>query len=130
MVPGVTAASAADALLGAPLMLDFAAISLSDLLVPWETIRRRLSRPPRATWSSCSTTRPALAAASRSRRRWRSSASTAPPDTPVGLVRDAYRPDQHVVVTTLGELPEDQVDMRTVVVDRLLANRRRWTGGW
>ena len=42
VVPGVTAASAAAAALGAPLMLDFAAISLSDLLVPWEVIRRRL----------------------------------------------------------------------------------------
>ena len=42
VVPGVTAAIAAAAALGAPLMLDFAAVSLSDLLVPWEVIRRRL----------------------------------------------------------------------------------------
>ena len=42
IVPGVTAASAAAAALGAPLMLDFAVISLSDLLIPWESIRRRL----------------------------------------------------------------------------------------
>ena len=42
VVPGVTAASAAAAALGAPLMLDFAAVSLSDLLVPWEVIRDRL----------------------------------------------------------------------------------------
>ena len=42
IIPGVTAASAAAAALGAPLMLDFAVISLSDLLVPWEVIRRRL----------------------------------------------------------------------------------------
>jgi len=42
VVPGVTAASAAAARLGAPLMLDFASISLSDLLVPWETIKKRV----------------------------------------------------------------------------------------
>ena len=42
IVPGVTAASAAAAALGAPLMLDFAVISLSDLLVSWAVIRRRL----------------------------------------------------------------------------------------
>ena len=42
IIPGVTAAGAAAAALGAPLMLDFAAISLSDLLVPWETVRGRL----------------------------------------------------------------------------------------
>ena len=43
IVPGVTAALAAGAALGAPLMLDFAVVSLSDLLVPWDTIRRRLA---------------------------------------------------------------------------------------
>ncbi len=42
VIPGVTAACAAAAALGAPLMLDFAAVSLSDLLVPWEVIRTRL----------------------------------------------------------------------------------------
>jgi len=42
IVPGVTASSAAGARLGAPLMLDYACISLSDLLVPWETIIKRL----------------------------------------------------------------------------------------
>lgn len=42
IIPGVTAATATAARLGAPLMLDFACISLSDLLVPWSTIRQRL----------------------------------------------------------------------------------------
>ena len=42
VIPGITAASAAAARLGAPLMLDYAVISLSDLLVPWETIRKRI----------------------------------------------------------------------------------------
>ena len=42
MVPGVTAALAGAAVLGAPLMHDFAVLSLSDLLTPWEVIRRRL----------------------------------------------------------------------------------------
>ena len=42
IVPGVTAASSGAAVLGAPLMHDFAVISLSDLLTPWETIEKRL----------------------------------------------------------------------------------------
>lgn len=116
VVPGVTAATSANALLGAPLMLDFAAISLSDLLVPWETIRRRLVAAAEGDFvvvlynpASLRRRRPfeeALAIVRQHRA----------PATPVGLVRDAYRPDQQVTVTTLADLPEAQVDMRTVVV--------------
>jgi precorrin-3B C17-methyltransferase len=116
VIPGVTAATSAGALLGAPLMLDFAAISLSDLLVPWESIRKRLTAAAEGDLvvvlynpASARRRRPfeeALAIL----RQHRS------PETPVGLVRDAYRPEQQVVVTTLGELPAEQVDMRTVVV--------------
>ena len=53
-VPGVTAASAAAAILGAPLMHDFAVISLSDLLTPWEKIEARLQRK-RILSSVCTT---------------------------------------------------------------------------
>ncbi len=42
IIAGITSATAMAARLGAPLMLDFACISLSDLLVPWETICKRL----------------------------------------------------------------------------------------
>ncbi|MDR0842662.1 MAG: precorrin-3B C(17)-methyltransferase, partial [Acidobacteriota bacterium] len=42
IIPGISAANSAAARLGAPLMLDYACVSLSDLLVPWDTIRRRL----------------------------------------------------------------------------------------
>jgi cobalt-precorrin 5A hydrolase/precorrin-3B C17-methyltransferase len=116
VIPGVTAASAAGALLGAPLMLDFAAISLSDLLVPWETIRRRLLAAAEGDLVVV-----LYNPASARRRRPLAEALTIlqahrPSDTPVGLVRDGYRAEQRVVVTTLGELPAEQVDMRTVVV--------------
>lgn len=116
VIPGVTAATSAGALLGAPLMLDFAAISLSDLLVPWDSIRRRLTAAAEGDlvvvlYNPASTRRrkpfeEALAIL----RQHRSS------ETPVGLVRDAYRPDQQIVVATLGALPDERVDMRTVVV--------------
>jgi cobalt-precorrin 5A hydrolase/precorrin-3B C17-methyltransferase len=116
VIPGVTAASSAGALLGAPLMLDFAAISLSDLLVPWETVRRRLTAAAEGDLVVV------LYNPASARRRKPFDEALAilraqrPPETPVGLVRDAYRPDQRVVVTTLGEIPAEQVDMRTVVV--------------
>ncbi len=116
VVPGVTAASSANALLGAPLMLDFAAISLSDLLVPWDTIRQRL------TGAATGDLVVVLYNPASARRRQPLAEALAilgahrPPATPVGLVREAYRPDQSVTLTTLGTLVPEQIDMRTVVV--------------
>ncbi|MGE3913916.1 MAG: precorrin-3B C(17)-methyltransferase, partial [Chloroflexota bacterium] len=116
MIPGITAASSANALLGAPLMLDFAAISLSDLLVPWEGIRRRLTAAAEGDlvvvlYNPASARRRQPFEEALSILRARRS-----PETPVGLVREAYRADQSVTVTTLGDLAVGQVDMRTVVV--------------
>ena len=116
IVPGVTAASAAAARMGAPLMLDFAVISLSDLLVPWETIRRRVE---------------AVAAADmvlalynpRSTKRVRQLEETVEillrhraESTPVGIGRAVGSEDEHIQITTLGRLLGEQVDMRTVLI--------------
>ena len=116
VVPGVTAASAAAACLGAPLMNDFAVVSLSDLLTPLEVIERRLTAAadgdfvlalynPRSTRRH-EPLRRALAIL-RARRA---------PDTPVGLVRNALRDGQEARITTLGELREEDVDMLTLLV--------------
>jgi precorrin-3B C17-methyltransferase len=116
VVPGVTAATAAAALLGAPLMLDFAAISLSDLLVPWDTVERRLRAAAEGDLTivlynpASQRRRAGLARAHEIILQHR------PATTPVGIVREAYRQDQVVGLSTLGELPLDQVDMRTVLV--------------
>lgn len=116
VVPGVTAASSANALLGAPLMLDFAAISLSDLLVPGDTIRQRL------TGAATGDLVVVLYNPASVRRRQPLAEALAilgahrPPETPVGLVREAYRPEQSVTLTTLGDLLPEHIDMRTVVV--------------
>lgn len=120
IIPGMTAASSAAAALGAPLMLDFACISLSDLLVPWEGIRGRLE---------------AVAAADlvvalynpRSKRRVRQLEETVEiflrhrsGDTPVGVVTSAGCEGQSVVVTDLDHLLEQEVNMRSLVI---IANR-------
>jgi precorrin-3B C17-methyltransferase len=116
IVPGVTAATAAAAALGAPLMLDFAAISLSDLLVSWELIRGRLE---------------AVAAADlvvvlynpRSKNRVRQLdealeifRAVRPGGTPVGIVTAAGQSGQSLVITDLDHAGEQQVDMRSIVV--------------
>lgn len=114
-VPGVTAALAAAALLGAPLGHDHVSISLSDLHTPWAVIERRVRA---AAESDLVVTfyNP------RSRGRdWQLPkalsilAGHRAPATPVGVVRAASRPDERTVLTTLAELDPDTVDMVTVV---------------
>jgi precorrin-3B C17-methyltransferase len=116
MIPGVTALLAAAALLGAPLSLDFAVVSLSDLLVPWPTIVRRVEAVAAADfvvglYNPASRGRPwQLGEACAILRRHR------PDSTPVGIVRDAFRPTQRVGVVSLGALAEQPVDMLTVLI--------------
>lgn len=114
--PGVSAAQAAAALLGAPLMSDFAAISLSDLLTPWETIERRLEAAGMgdfvvALYNPRSARRQqGLVRAREILLRWR------PASTPVGVVRNAAREGQSVLLTDLGGLIDAPVDMLTIVI--------------
>lgn len=111
IIPGVPAVCAAAALLGAPLMHDFACVSLSDLLTPWETIIKRLDAALGADF--------VLALYNPRSRGRRDHLLTAldiarrhrPPHTPVGVVRNAYRPEQEVYIRTLAELDPEQVDM-------------------
>lgn len=116
VVPGISALNAAAALLGAPLMHDFAVISLSDLLTPWEVIARRLSAAGAADFVVV------LYNPSSKRRTWqlgeaqRLLLESRLETTPVGLVRNAYRSGQKVWLTTLGQLHNEAVDMFTTVV--------------
>jgi precorrin-3B C17-methyltransferase len=116
IVPGISALNAASALLGAPLMHDFAAISLSDLLTPWEVIARRLGAAAAADFVVV------LYNPSSKRRTWqleeaqRLLLESRLETTPVGLVRNAYRSGQKVWLTTLGQLHNEAVDMFTTVI--------------
>ncbi len=116
VVPGVSAVNAAAALLGAPLGHDFAVVSLSDLLTPWEIIEKRLRAAAVADFVL------ALLNPQSRRRDWQFPRAVAilrearPADTPVGIVRNAYRPEQSVETTTLARLAEARVDMFTTVI--------------
>nr|WP_203673664.1 precorrin-3B C(17)-methyltransferase [Streptomyces sp. SID13666] len=114
-VPGVTAALAAAAILGAPLGHDHVSISLSDLHTPWDVIERRVRA---AAESDLIVTfyNP------RSRGRdWQLPkalsllAEHREPGTPVGVVHAASRPDERSEVTTIAALDVTTVDMVTVV---------------
>jgi cobalt-precorrin 5A hydrolase/precorrin-3B C17-methyltransferase len=117
-VPGVTAALAASALLGAPLGHDHAYLSLSDLHTPWPVIAERVRACAEADLVVCLYN-------PRSRRRLTQFDETLAilakhrgEDTPVGVVRDASRPGERVLHTTLGRLAADPavVDMLSVVI--------------
>jgi precorrin-3B C17-methyltransferase len=116
IVPGVSAVNAAAALLGAPIGHDFAVISLSDLLTPWETIERRLQAGAEADFVL------AILNPQSQRRLWQYRraqeilAICRSPQTPVGVVRNAYRPDQSVERTTVAHMAEAVVDMLTTVI--------------
>lgn len=116
IVPGVSALNAAAALLGAPLMADFAAVSLSDLLIPRREILRRLDLAAQADFVICLYNPKGRSRAEPFERACEILSRRLPPDRPVGIVRAAYRPEQSVSVVTLAELPQAEVDMVTLVV--------------
>lgn len=117
-IPGVSALQSAASLLGSPLMQDFCAISLSNLLTPWETIKRRLEAASLGDFVV------ALYNPRSRRRDWqllearRILLENRESETPVGLVREAYRDDQRIILTDLGSLEEKaaEVDMFTTVI--------------
>jgi cobalt-precorrin 5A hydrolase/precorrin-3B C17-methyltransferase len=116
VVPGITAALAASAALGAPLGHDHVLISLSDLLTPWSAIEARIEAAARADLV-------AVFYNPRSQRRnWQLERAREilfdhrPFDTPVGVVTDAARPHETVLLTTLGDLDPETVGMTTTVI--------------
>jgi precorrin-3B C17-methyltransferase len=116
VIPGVSAVNACAALLGAPIAHDFAVLSLSDLLTPWAVIEKRLAAAAEADFVMV------LLNPKSARRQWQFARACElisqhrAPAAPVGLVRNAYRPDQAVMLTTVSELVQAPVDMLTTVI--------------
>lgn len=116
IVPGVTAATALAARVGAPLMLDFACISLSDLLVPWKMIEQRLEAVAQAD----------LVAAlynPRSKKRGDQLEHAAaifrthrPGNTPVAIGTAVGTEDESVVLSDLENFLDLEMNMRSIVV--------------
>jgi cobalt-precorrin 5A hydrolase/precorrin-3B C17-methyltransferase len=114
--PGITALQAAASRVGTPLMHDFCAISLSDLLTPWEMIEKRLTAAAQADFvvalynpkSQTRTTQIEIAQRLFLQHR--------DPQTPVAIVRAAYREDECITLTTLADCLTHPIDMLTTVL--------------
>lgn len=115
VVPGVSAALSGSALLGAPLAHDFAVISLSDLLTPWEKIEKRLAGAAMADFIIC-----LYNPSSKKRRDYLKKAcdiilAFQSPETVCGYARNIGREGETCRILSLKELKEEQVDMFTTV---------------
>ena len=115
VIPGVTAALSGAALLGSPIGNDFAVISLSDLLTPWETIEKRLHAAGAGDFAIC-----LYNPGSKKRIEQFGVACDIlleyfPEDRLCGVVHNIGRENQHSYLTTLGKLRDIKVDMTTTV---------------
>ncbi len=115
IVPGIPALAAGAALTGAPLTHDFATISLSDLLTPWEKIEKRLDLAAQADFAIV------IYNPKSKKRDWQLSKAKElilkhrSNDTPVGIVTGAMRKNQKIVITKLDKIDKEDVGMQSIL---------------
>ena len=116
IIPGITAGNAAAAIVGAPLMHDYATISLSDLLTDWDLIKKRVDLASQGDfgitlYNPKSNGRTTQIVEAREIMMKHKSAKT-----PVAIVRNAGREDESSVITNLEEMLNYEIDMLTLVI--------------
>jgi precorrin-3B C17-methyltransferase len=124
VIPGISAMLAAAARLGAPLGHDFAAVSLSDNLKPWDVVLRRIGAAASAgfalaLYNPTSTARPWQLGAALDHLR-----AILPAETPVAFASAVSRPDERLEIFSLGEADPSRADMRTLVLVGTAETRR------
>ena len=116
IIPGITAANSAAAILGAPLMNDYVTVSLSDILTDWNTIERRLEAACAGDFVICIYNPASKHRPEHFKRACEILLRHKSPDTPAGYVRNIGREGQAHEVTTLGEIMTREIDMLCTVI--------------
>jgi precorrin-3B C17-methyltransferase len=117
-VPGVSSLNSCAALVGSPLMTDFAVVSMSDLLVPWDIIVKRVEAAALGDYVTVIYNPASKKRVHQLRDTREIFLKYRKPETPVAIVKGAYRESQQVVVTTLDKMLEyqDMLGMITTVI--------------
>ena len=116
IIPGISAINSCASLLGAPIMHDACTISLSDHLTPWELIAKRIDAAGAADFVIALYNPKSGRRTKQIEEAQRILLTYRNPDTPVGLVKSAYRDREEVIMTTLAEMLDHEIGMLTTVV--------------
>lgn len=116
IIPGIAALNGCAAILGAPLMHDFAAISLSDLMTPWPLIERRLQAAAMADFVTVIYNPKSKKRTGQIVRAREIMLEHRNPQTPVGIVSGATRPHETVRLTSLSAMLDEEIGMQTTVI--------------
>lgn len=116
IIPGITSSSAAAALLGAPIMHDHAIISLSDLLTDWKIIENRIKNAAKADFVICLYNPKSKKRITQIEIARKLLMVYRKKDTPVGIVKNATRNNEEIIITTLEDFLSYDIDMKTIVL--------------
>ncbi len=116
IIPGIAALNSCAAILGAPLMHDFAAVSLSDLMTPWEIIEKRLQAAAMADFVTVIYNPKSRKRTTQIIRAREIMLAYRRPDTPVGIVTGATRPHETVNLTSLHSMLDTEIGMQSTVI--------------
>lgn len=116
IVAGLSAVNAAAAILGAPLMHDFAVISLSDRLTPWELIKKRAAYAAQADFVIALYNPKSKSRVKNIEEIHNILLQYKSPDTPVGIVKNASRPEEQKILSNLRDFTREEIDMFSLVI--------------
>jgi len=116
IIPGIPALSSCASRLGAPLMHDFASISLSDLLTPWELIEKRLEGAAAADFVIVIYNPKSKGRQDHIKKARDIILKHRSPGTPVGIVKGATRDNETVAITDLKNMLDNEIDMQSTVI--------------
>ncbi len=116
VIPGIAALNASASRLGAPLMHDFASISLSDLLTPWDVIEKRLEAAASADFVIVLYNPKSKGRTEHIKRAMDIILKHRFPHTPVGIAKAAMRDNEEIIITNLEEMLNHEIDMQSTVI--------------